>query len=50
MISGSNLNVATANFTSNLTSKDQAAKPNLANEQTQTPTSSMPIYKPICGC
>ena len=35
MISGSNLNISTANFKSNLTPADKTAKTNLANEQTQ---------------
>ena len=35
MISGSNLNISTANFKSNLTPADKTAKTNLANEQTE---------------
>ena len=35
MISGSNLNISTANFKSNLTPADKTAKTNLANEQAQ---------------
>ena len=35
MISGSNLNISTVNFKSNLTPADKTAKTNLANEQTQ---------------
>ena len=35
MISGSNLNISTANFKSNLTLADKTAKTNLANEQTE---------------
>ena len=35
MISGSNLNISTANFKSNLTPVDKTAKTNLANEQTE---------------
>jgi|GEM_PF-1685248 len=47
MISGSNFNVATANFTSNLTPKDQAAKPNLANEQMQASKSKEDVKRQI---
>ena len=35
MINGSNLNISTANFKSNLTPADKTAKTNLANEQTE---------------
>ena len=35
MINGSNLNISTANFKSNLTPVDKTAKTNLVNEQTQ---------------
>lgn len=35
MISGSNLNISTANFKSNLTPVDKTSKTNLANEQMQ---------------
>ena len=35
MISGSNLNISTVNFKSNLTPADKTAKTNLANEQTE---------------
>ena len=47
MISGSNLNISTANFKSNLTPVDKTAKTNLANEQTKAPRSKEEIQKEL---
>lgn len=47
MINGSNLNISTANFKSNLTPADKTAKTNLANEQTQAPKSKEEIQKEL---
>ena len=47
MISGSNLNISTANFKSNLTPADKTAKTNLANEQTQASKNKEDIKKQI---
>nr|WP_314562900.1 cell surface protein [uncultured Campylobacter sp.] len=47
MISGSNLNISTANFKSNLAPADKTAKTNLANEQTQAPKSKEEIQKEL---
>ena len=47
MISGSNLNISTANFKSNLTPADKTAKTNLANEQMKAPRSKEEIQKEL---
>jgi len=47
MISGSNLNISTTNFKSNLTSVDKTAKTNLANEQMKAPRSKEEIQKEL---
>ena len=47
MISGSNLNISTANFKSNLTPADKTAKTNLANEQTQASKSKEDVKRQI---
>ena len=47
MISGSNLNISTANFKSNLTPADKTAKTNLANEQMQASKSKEEIQKEL---
>ena len=47
MISGSNLNISTANFKSNLTPVDKTAKTNSANEQMQAPRSKEEIQKEL---
>ncbi|MGP1533927.1 MAG: hypothetical protein ACTTJF_07680, partial [Campylobacter sp.] len=47
MISGSNLNISTANFKSNLTPADKTAKTNLANEQTQVSKSKEGVKRQI---
>ena len=45
MISGSNLNISTANFKSNLTPADKTAKTNLANEQMQASKNKEDVKK-----
>ena len=47
MISGSNLNISTSNFKSNLTPADKTAKTNLANEQTQASKSKEDVKRQI---
>ena len=47
MISGSNLNISTANFKSNLTPLDKTAKTNLANEQTQASKNKEDVKRQI---
>ena len=47
MINGSNLNISTANFRSNLTPTDKIAKPNFTKEQMQTLKSKEDVKKQI---
>ena len=47
MISGSNLNISTANFKSNLTPVDKTAKTNLVNEQTQASKNKEDVKRQI---
>ena len=47
MINGSNLNISTANFKSNLTPADKTAKTNLANEQTQASKNKEDVKRQI---
>ena len=47
MIGGSNLNISTANFKSNLTPADKTAKTNLANEQTQASKNKEDVKRQI---
>jgi hypothetical protein len=47
MISGSNLNISTANFKSNLTPADKTAKTNLAKEQTQASKNKEDVKRQI---
>ena len=47
MISGSNLNISTANFKSNLTPADKTTKTNLAKEQTQASKNKEDVKRQI---
>ena len=47
MISGSNLNISTSNFKSNLTPVDKTAKTNSANEQMQASNNKEDVKRQI---